>query len=66
MENCSTESYGTISFNSIERKESLVYIWIFRVFRYFLLNFLTHLVEIATRRISVIALMDVLILSELD
>jgi hypothetical protein len=32
MENCWTGSYGTMSFNFIERKESLAYIWIFRVF----------------------------------
>jgi hypothetical protein len=54
-----------LSFNFIERKESLVYIWIFRVFWCFLLKFLTHLVEVASWRILVTALMVILILSQL-
>jgi hypothetical protein len=39
MEICRTISYGAMSFNFIERKESLFYILIFRLFWYFLLKY---------------------------
>jgi hypothetical protein len=39
MENCRIISYGAMSFDFIERKESLVYIRIFRDFWYFFLKF---------------------------
>jgi hypothetical protein len=66
LEYWKTWSYCAMNFNFIEWKQSLVYIKIFRVFCYFLLKCLTYLNEIASWRISVIALMVVLILSQLD
>jgi hypothetical protein len=39
MENCMRMSYGAMRFKFIERKESLVYIWIFRIFGISCYNF---------------------------
>jgi hypothetical protein len=57
---------GAINFKSMERKEGLVYIKIFRVLWCFLLKCLTNLFEIAYCRISVFALMVILIITQLD
>jgi hypothetical protein len=50
-------------FQLYRKKESLVYIRIFLVFWYFFMNFMAHHVEIASWRITLIALMVILILS---
>jgi hypothetical protein len=65
MEKCRRGSYGTMCFNFIEREDCLVYILIFRVICNFLLNVLANLVEIASWRIAVTALMVILILTQL-
>jgi hypothetical protein len=57
---------GCFEFHFYGKKGKPCLIWQFQVFWYFLTKFLTHLVEFASWRILVIALMVILILYQLE